>query len=815
MFKNYFLVAFRNLKRQKGYSLLNIFGLAIGMTACILILMYVRYELSYDKFHNDLDRVHRVVINFIRSDGSKQIGFASVAPPYGKHMRDHFPEIESVARFLDADDILLKHGEKNYVEDDFFFTEAEILNVLTIPLVKGDLQTALDNPQDMVISQSMAKKIFGDEDPIGKELAVEGLYPYIISAVMEDLPSNSHIHFNFFIQLQELRTIVGEDYYSNVIYNDNFGNNLLGTYIKLYPGVDAVAFDLKIRRFIDELIEGWTDDEGNSHLASDRRQLALQNVGDIHLTSKQNKEYEPVGDIRYIKLFALIAAFILLIACINFMNLATARSANRAREVGLRKVIGANRGMLLYQFLSESLIISTIALLLAILLTQLTTPIFANFVGKDLSFNLFQNGFLIAFMISILFLVGIVAGAYPAFYLSSFRPSHILRGELTKGKKGAALRKVLVVFQFIISASLIVCVSVVFSQINYMSHKDLGFDKENMLIIQTDNVIKNNWPVVKKEMLKIPGVLNATASKRIPSGQLNDWWGWSAEVNGETISNQFRLPNHRVDYNFFETYGMDVVAGRAFREDIATDDESAVMLSEMAVQKIGWASPQEAVGSSFSIGNTKCTVIGIANDIHFESLRNEKLPLVYYVSLANANQLALRLAPGDIPETISRVKTVWDDFHEGGSADMSYSFLDDKLANNYENDTKLLTLFGMFSGLAILISCLGLIGLSAFTAEKRTREIGIRKVLGATVSNILTLLGSEFTKMVVLGSLIALPIAWYAMKLWLESFAYRINMNVGHFLLAVGITLAIAVVTVITQTLRAASMNPTDALKRE
>jgi putative ABC transport system permease protein len=817
MLRNYFVIAMRNLVRQKGYSILNILGLAVGMAACILILLYVQFELSYDKFYADYERVHRVVINFMKQDGSKQIGFACVAAPYGPHLRADAPEIEYVARLDHNNEMLIVYGDKNFVEDNFYHAERDVLNIFSIPIILGDRETALVNTTDLMLSQSMATKIFGDENPIGKELLIHGEHPFTVTAVFEDSPANSHIHFNFFTPLEAIKYVWEEEYpgyWERSFMSDNIGSNNVLTYVKLHEGVDPIVFDKKIRTFIDTFKEGYDDAEGVHHPASERRQLQLQNLADIHLTSKQNSEYEANGDIRYVKLFGLIAGFVLFIACINFMNMSTAKAVGRAREVGLRKVIGANRKMLVNQFLGESLIITFVSLLIAILMVILVLPHFANFVERDLQFNPLTNSTLLLMIGAVFFIVGIVAGLYPAIYLSSFRPITILRGELTRGKRGALMRKTLVVFQFVISVALIACVSVVFSQLKYMNDKDLGFDKENILIVYGDTEIRNHWRDVKAQMVNLPGVVSATASKRIPSGELNDWNGWSAEVNGVELNNDFRLPNQRIDYDFFKTYDMELLAGRTFREEIVSDSDTGIILNEIAVKQLGYSDPNEAIGKHLKYGNTDCEIIGVVKNFHFESLHEEICPIVFHLS--NSIQcLSIRIAPGNVQNTLADIQGVWDNFHSGSSAEMTYSFLDDRIQQQYPHDNKLMTLFGMFSLLAILISCLGLIGLSAFTAEKKSREIGVRKVLGASISSILTLLSSEYVKLVIIGTLIASPLAWYAMRQWLNSFAYRMDLHVGYFIVATLAVFAIAMMAVLSQALRAATLNPTDALRRE
>jgi putative ABC transport system permease protein len=818
MLKNYLKIALRNIGRHKGYSFINIAGLAIGMAVCILILIFVRDELSYDTYHEHKDRIYRVERRWFAADGSVRGELCSVAPSFVPLLEEDFPEMEHVVRLLGSGDILIAFGENKFVEERFYAAEQDIFDVFTIPMTKGNPQTALKNPNSIVLSESIVRKYFGDEDPMGKVMKVGSSgEDYQVTGVMKDVPENSHLHFDFlasFITLKGRYTYYkdGSDY---LFGSTNFSDNVTYTYLRLAKDADSREVAARLPAFIDRHLPTYESESGDIVHPSRWNGLILRKVTDIHLRSHTNNELEPNSDIRYVTLFTLIAVFILIIACINFMNLSTARAVKRAREVGLRKVAGANRRLLTTQFLGESLLIALLAMALALVLVAILLPYFSAFSGHELRFGLLMNSVGILILVSVFLITGLAAGLYPAVYLSAYKPATILRGELTRGTKGALMRKVMVVFQFAISAALIISVAVVFKQMRFLQNANLGFQRENIVLIPSDSVVLENWREIKNELLKNPRILAATLSKRAPSGRLLDAPGFRIEINGEMVDSPFSMPHNRVEHDFFKTYGMKIVAGRDFSVDYPTDENEAFILNETAVRRLGLKSPEEAVGLPVetTAPNLSGRVIGVVADFNYESLHHQIVPMITYIRLNQTNTMSLRIAAGDIQETIAYVQGVWDRFHPGYP--VSYSFLDDRLNALYRNEERMMEMFGYFSLLAIFIACLGLFGLASFTTEQRTKEIGIRKVLGATVSKIIILLSKEFGKWVLVANIIAWPVAYFAMDKWLDNFAYRVNLGWTAFLLTAGLTSLIALLTVGYQSLKAALANPADSLRYE
>jgi putative ABC transport system permease protein len=541
----------------------------------------------------------------------------------------------------------------------------------------------------------------------------------------------------------------------------------------------------------------------------------LQKVTDIHLYSHTSKELEANGDIRYVNLFTIIALFVLIIACINFMNLSTARATQRAREVGLRKVVGANRQRITAQFLGESLMVALMAIVLAVVLVTILLPAFNAFTNRDISFGLLLNPVGLLTVLGVFFLTGIVSGFYPALYLSAFRPATILQGELTRGTRGALMRKVLVVFQFAISVALIVGVGVVYKQMRFLQNADLGFERENIIMLRADKTIKQNWQEFKQQLTSSSHILFATLSKRAPTGRLLDSPGFRTEVKGQMLTNPFSMPHNRVEYDFFKTYGMEIIAGRDFSIEYPTDATKAFILNETAVRRLGLERPEDAVGMSMSTfapflnGN----VIGVVKDFNYESMHHEIIPIITYIQPIQANTVSLRIASGRTQEALSDVEVVWKRFNP--EYPFQYDFLDDRITEQYRNEERMMQMFGYFSLLAIFIACLGLFGLASFMAEKRTKEIGIRKVLGASLANIMVLLSKEFTLLVLVGNIIAWPLAYFAMHNWLNNFAYKTGIGWIVFMLAGLLTFVISLLTVSYQAIRAALTDPAVAIRYE
>jgi len=818
MFKNYLKIALRNIRRHKGYSFINIAGLAIGMAVCILILMFVRGELSYDTHHEHKDRIYRIERQWFAADGSVRSELCSVAPSFVPLLEEEFPEMEHVVRMFGSGDTLITFGENNFVEERLYFAEHDIFDVFTIPVIAGNQQTALKNPNSIVLSESMAQKYFGDEDPMGKVMKVDSSREdFQVTGVMKDVPENSHIHFDFLASFITLKGRYpyyrdGSDYFFG---STNFSDNVTYTYMRLAGDADSREVAARIPGFLDRHLPTYESESGDIFYPSQWNNLILRKVTDIHLHSHTNNELEANSDIRYVTLFTLIAVFILIIACINFMNLSTARAVKRAREVGLRKVVGANRRLLAAQFLGESLLIALLAMVLALALVSILLPYFSAFSGHELSLGLLTNavGFLI--LACVFLITGLAAGLYPAVYLSAYKPATILRGELTRGARGAIMRKVMVVFQFAISAALIISVGVVFKQMRFLQNANLGFQRENIVMIPSDRVVQQNWLEIKNELLKNPRILAATLSKRAPSGRLLDAPGFRAEINGEMVDGSFSMPHNRVEHDFFKTYGMKIVAGRDFSIDYPTDENESFIVNETAVRRLGLKSPEDAVGLPMQTRapNLSGRVIGVVADFNYESMHHEIVPMLTYIRLDQTNTVSLRIAAGNIQETIAYVQGIWDRFHPGYP--VSYTFLDDRLNALYRNEARMMEMFGYFSMLAIFIACLGLFGLASFTTEQRTKEIGVRKVLGATVSKIIILLSREFGKWVLVANIIAWPIAYIAMDKWLDNFAYRVNIGLTAFLLTAVLTSIIALLTVSYQSVKAALANPADSLRYE
>ena len=818
MLKNYLKIALRNIGRHKAYSFINIAGLAIGMAVCILILMFVRGELSYDTHHEHKDRIYRIERQWFAADGSVRGELCSVAPSFIPLLEEEFPEMEHVVRMFGSGDTLITFGENNFVEERFYFAEHDIFDVFTIPVIKGNPQTALKNPNCLVLSESMVQKYFGDEDPMSKVMKVgSSREDFQVTGVMKDVPENSHIHFDFLASFITLKGRYpyyrdGSDYFFG---STNFSDNVTYTYMRLARDADSGEVAARIPGFIDRHLPTYESESGDIIYPSQWNNLILRKVTDIHLHSHTNNELEANSDIRYVTLFTLIAIFILIIACINFMNLSTARAVKRAREVGLRKVVGANRRLLTAQFLGESLLIALLAMALALALVSILLPYFSAFSGHELSLGLLKNavGFLI--LAGVFLITGLAAGLYPAVYLSAYKPATILRGELTRGTRGAIMRKVMVVFQFAISAALIISVGVVFKQMRFLQNANLGFQRENIVLMPSNSVVLQNWREIKNELLKNPRILAATLSKRAPSGRLLDAPGFRAEINGEMVDGSFSMPHNRVEHDFFKTYGMKIVAGRDFSIDFPTDENEAFILNETAVRRLGLKSPEDAVGLPMQTRapNLSGRVIGVVADFNYESMHHEIVPMLTYIRVEQTNTVSLRIAAGNIQETIAYVQGIWDRFHPGYP--VSYTFLDDRLNALYRNEVRMMEMFGYFSMLAIFIACLGLFGLASFTTEQRTKEIGVRKVLGATVSKIIILLSREFAKWVLVANIIAWPVAYFAMNKWLDNFAYRINIGWTAFLLTVVLTSMIALLTVSYQSVKAALANPADSLRYE
>ncbi|KKN14511.1 hypothetical protein LCGC14_0995410, partial [marine sediment metagenome] len=774
MFKNYVKIAIRNLLRNKLYSFLNIAGLAIGIACCVLILLYVQDELSFDRFHEKADRIFRVNTHFVIPE--RTMHFATTAHVQGQMFKDEYPEVENYVRFNQYGlRRVIRYKENTFYEEKFIYADHTLFDVFSFKLIKGNPKDALVKPNSLVVTEEMAEKYFGSDDPLGKDLRVNIDTLFKVTGVMENIPKTSHIRPDFFASFSSLNLEptgnAAQDMLSNIDYL---------TYILLREGADYKEFEQKLVGFIDKYIGAVLKGLGGS------ARLEVQPLTRIYLHSDLDSELERTGDISYVYLFSGIGLFILLLACLNFMNLATARSANRAKEVGLRKVVGAQRFQLIKQFLGESMILTFIALILSLLLASLTMPIFRNISAKDLTMGIFSNPVLMAGLLALFFVVSVIGGSYPAFFLSAFRPVEVLQGKLKRGAKSSILRIVLVSLQFTVSIVLIIGTLIVHKQLNYIRNSKLGYDKDHVVALRIRNPeTQKNYEAIKSELLRHPKILNASASSSLPLGQ-NDFSAHHAV--GKPEDELIMLFGQIVDEDFIDTYKIEMVQGRNFSKEFPTDPEEAIIVNEAAVKKLGWQdNPLNKEIERFTSLTTrkKHRIIGVVKDYHFQSLHEEIQPMILFNAVmygGNYNRISVRVRPENIRETIGFIESKWAEFDS--QYPLEYVFVDDQFDSLYRSEERLGQLFGYFTALAILIGCLGLFGLTSFTAEQRTKEIGIRKVLGASVPSVIMLLVREFTKWVLLAVLIAWPIGYFVMKTWLQNFHYRISLGFDTFLLA-------------------------------
>jgi putative ABC transport system permease protein len=808
MFKNYFKIVFRNAKKHPMYVLINLVGLAIGMAVSIVILLYVQFELSYDKYHPDSDRIFRVSRAWFNQDGAESLHLGHLAPPFGPLIQSDFPEEVEVAARLFNFDALIKSGGNSMEEERFFFADAESFDLFSWKIIEGEGQKALNEADGIIMTESTAKRYFGNESAVGKELQAElagQQFTFQVRGVMEDMPENSHFHVDFLASMIPVVQFYG----GQEAFMSNYGSNNFSTFIKLAEGVDGKAFEAKLPAMIDRHLG-----ENQAGIPMSKGPaLKLWPITDVHLYSNLASEIEPNGNMDYVIVYLAVALFILLIACINFMNLSTARSSLRSMEVGLRKVMGADKIILIRQFMGESFVMTLFAMILAIMLVYLFLPTFSDFTDKTLSLNFIENPYYLIGIVSLMAFVGLISGSYPALFLSGFMPAKVLKGAFKAGKGHENFRSLLVIGQFAISVILIVAVLVVVRQLAYMQSKDLGFQKEDILVLPNSTQINSNYLIIKDRLENHPGIKEVSMSSRVPSGRLLDSQGTTAEVNGELTQLNVRIADIHVAHNFLDTYGIPLKAGRDFDFKRASDSTEAFILNEAAIRAVGWSNPEEAIGKQFLYGNRRGFVTGVMKDFHFESLHQPIVPIVFMISQNRNNQVSIKIDAAQREEVLAYLEGEWAQLRP----DYPFEplFVDEGFNRQYEAEAKVKTIFTFFSVLAILISVLGLLGLVTFATEQRTREIGIRKVMGAETGNILVLLGKDFLKLVAIGFLIAVPVSWFGMSSWLEDFAYKTGITWTTFLWAGLIAGIIAAATVTSQTLKAAWSNPVKSIKNE
>ena len=803
MIKNYLKITFRNLANHKFYTALNIIGLSIGIASCLLILLYVYNELSYDTFHTKAERIYRVGLN--GKIAEQEIFTTSTCPPMAFTLVQEFPEVENATRLYTYwGQQIIRYGETAIVEEKIYFADSTFFDIFSYKLLEGDPATALTEPNTLVLPEDIAQKYFGDEPALGKTLLVgTEKTPHKVTGILEKLPSNTHLHFNM------LRSMIT---YENS-RSEYWLNNNMFTYLLLHEGASPETLETKFPTLVEKYVGPEVQQFLGVSLESFSQQgnkygFFLQPMLDIHLHSNLNDELEPNGDITYVYIFAAIAFFIILLACINFMNLATARSANRAKEVGIRKTLGSLRTSLIRQFLTESVLLSLMATVLALVAAWLLLSPFNNVAGKEISSELFTKPWFLLSLLGLMLMVGVLAGSYPAFYLSSFRPVEVLKGKLKAGMKSSGIRNVLVVFQFFISITLIICTLLVYEQLEYTRTKNLGFDKENVVVIQgTWHLSEGEQNTFKQELISHAQVVNASISTNVPPG-VNNTTVYRKKGTEEDIL----ISTYHVDHDNLPTMQMELMQGRNFSLDFPTDT-AAVILNEAAVREFGFDNPLNETILYFGNGTQQeFKVVGVIKDFNYETLRNKIRPLALFLTKQGGN-LSVRIAPGNVAATLSLLEKSWEKYAPGEP--FQYRFLDESYDALFRAEQRLGKVFSIFTGLAIIVACLGLLGLAAFMAEQRTKEIGIRKVMGASVTSVMLLLSKDFTKLVIIAFVLAMPVAYFVMDQWLEGFAFRIAISPGIFILAGLAALLIAWVTVSWQSIKAASANPVNSLRSE
>lgn len=809
MIKNYLKSAWRNIARHKFISFINIFGLTIGITCCLLILTYIINETGYDKYNTNANRTYRVTRIFYSGNGVESLHLSAVAPPFGPLLKSAFPEVQQMTRLYPNGTVILRYKEKLFNEENSFFADEHFFDIFSVDVTNGDKFTALNDPYTVMLTDKIAHKYFGDTDPINKTIILDNTkHEFKVTGIFKPFPVNAHIHPEILISFNTLKDTA---MYGEKQLETNYGNNSFYTFLLLPKGYNADNLRKRLPSFLDNYVHmpGMAGNVKTSKFVT----LTLQKLTDIHLRSHLDDELESNGDITRVYIFSVIALFILLIACINYMNLSTARSALRAKEIGIRKVIGAQRKEIIRQFLSESVLVTWIALLLAVILTSVLLPYIDKLSNLNLALSELYSWDILVALVALPFIIGLISGIYPALFMSSFKPVKVLKGVFKAGSGGVSFRKVLVVTQFAISIILIVATTVVFQQLRYIQQKSLGFNKDHILTTAYNGDLDKKYDSFRNDLLSIPGVKEAGRSSRIPSGRLLDEQGASVMQNGTLQQVKIDLKCLSTDYGFIPTFGMHMAAGRNFSRDYATDTSNYI-LNETAVKMLGWGSPQNAIDKDMVYGGTKGKVIGVVKDFHFESLHQAIVPMIFYMPPGgNYHRLSLKVGGNNIPATIAAIGDTWHRYLPDVPFD--YGFLDQKFQQLYSSEQEQGSLFTIFSCIAIFIACLGLFGLSAFTITQRVKEIGVRKVLGASVPQIVTELSKDFLKLVIVAAVIAFPIAWYIMNKWLLDFASRIDIEWWVFVLAGIIALIIAFATISFQSIKAANANPVKSLRSE
>jgi putative ABC transport system permease protein len=804
MLKNQILMAIRNLARQKGYSFINIAGLTIGIASCILILLFVTSELSYDRHHDKSNRIYRAGIEAVFGDSHFSSAYTSGAM---KEALDYeMGEVEEACRLYRITRPVIGIDDRSFIEDDFFFADSNFFRLFSVPMIKGDPATALSRPNTVILSQETSQRLFGNDDPVGKTILVNGRYLLEITGISGNMPHNSHFRYDF---LASIETIIPDR-------QDDFRywvNNNLYTYMLLAENTDISSFDERLQELVYkyvgpevEMVMGIDiesfEDEGGVY------KFFSENIEDIHLYSRADHQINKGGSITTVYFFSIIAVFILIIACINFMNLATARFSSRAKEIGVRKTLGGSRGSLIRQFLVESMLVSLISMVIAVTLLELSLPFFNRLTFKSFELNYLTNWYILPGLIVFSLLTGILAGSYPAFFLSSFRPVKVLKGDTGAGNRSTWLRKILVVAQFTITIALFVATFVVSGQLRFIYSKDPGYSKDGILVLKRTQILGDQQEAFRNELLKHESIVNASFCSALPGYSTS---GTSVHGYGKPPEELVQLLVVWADEHYLETMGMSLGEGRFFSSGFGTDEEATIINKTLA-RMLGFDDPLS--GNIVYPGmNLVSPVIGVLEDVNFESLHRDIRPLALRKIDSPGWLMAIRIEGKDLPSAINHIEEQWTAFT--GSDLFVWSFLEDDLMQLYTDEIRTRSIFEIFAFLAVFISALGLLGMASFNAEKRTKEIGIRKAMGASPSSVVLLLSREINMLILTATIISWPVAWFLMNGWLDNFAYRIEPGIITFLAATALTYIIALLTVGLQSWRAANLNPVDVLRNE
>lgn len=808
MLKNYIQIALRNLRNNRVYSVINVVGLAVGLACSIMIMLYVQNQLGYDRFNKHAKEIYRPVAHIVANGHS--LNLAMCAAPLGPAMMQDFPQIVAYTRMRNFGAPVLRYGDKVFSEPLFLDVDSTFFDVFTVHFLEGNPHTALTQPNSVVLTEKMARKYFGKSDPMGKILNADHKRNWIVTGVIENWPKDSHFKFDFLGSLCTYKDSQSQFWLSNNYY----------TYLRLKKGTNPVLFQKEMNRDIMKKYVGpqmkATIGVSASQLAAagGRYDYSLEPLTSIHLYSHLDYELQPNSDISYIYVFSAIALAILLIACVNFVNLSTARSEKRSKEVGIRKTLGSNRSQLVWQFLTESVIMTLISVILAVGLVELFLPLFNGVSDESLGLSLFGHAATIPLLAAFGVAVGLLAGSYPAFFLSSFNPSHSLRKSSAKGGRQAFLRGGLVVFQFVVTIVLFAGTFVIYNQLEFIQNKNLGFNKEQVVVIKRADDLGKRITEFKRRLLTNPKIVSASVSTAVPGNQEDDASFW---VEGTSVRSLRDLREMWCDYSFFRTYGLALSSGRFFSREHPADS-SAVIVNQMAQRSygIGDLVGKTLIEPGFNGARRHLyPIVGVVKNFNFQSLHKRIRPLAIGLLPTGvaARFISVRIKPGDYPATMSFIRNTWKEF--AGNESIDFNFLDQDLARLYIADERTSQIAAIFSMLAILVACLGLLGLAAFVTERRTKEIGVRKVLGASIPEILGLLTAEFVKWVLVANVIAWPIAYYVMSKWLENFAYKVNIGIWTFVFSGAIALIIALLTVGSHTVKASTANPVESLRYE